>query len=65
MRPISISFPSGQVKMTLWAGTTDEESFPVRCVNRGKPYVMAYGIKYELTEEETNFMRNVLGIQKG
>lgn len=65
MRPISIGFPSGKVKMILWEGTENEESFPVRCVKRGKPYVMAYGIKYELTEEEVNFIRAVLGIQKG
>ena len=65
MRPISISFPSGQVKMILWEGTEDEESFPVRCANRGKPYVKAYGIKYELTEEETQFVRAVLATTKG
>lgn len=65
MRPISIGFPSGQVKMTLWADTENEESFPVKCLKCGKPYVKAYGIKYELTEEEVNFIRAVLGLQKG
>lgn len=65
MRPITIGFPSGQVKMILWEGTADEESFPVRCVKRGKPYVKAYGVKYELTEEETQFIRAVLAKMKG
>lgn len=65
MRPISIGFPSGQVKMTLWEGTEEEESFPVRFVKRGKPYVKSCGVKYELTEEEVNFIRAVLGLQKG
>lgn len=65
MRPISIGFPSGKVKMILWEGTEDEESFPVRCAKRGKPYVEAYGVKYELTEEETQFIRAVLLTKKG
>ena len=60
MRPISIGFPSSKVKMILWEGTDDEESFPVKSVRRGKPYVQAYGVKYELTEEETRFIRAVL-----
>ena len=65
MRPISIGFPSGKIKMTLWEGTEDEESFPVKGVKRGKPYVQAYGIKYELTEEEVNFIRTAFGTKKG
>ena len=63
MRPISIGFPSGQVKMTLWEGTEEEEAFPVRCLKRGTPYVKAYGVKYELTEEEIRFIRGVLGVK--
>lgn len=51
--------------MILWADTEDEKAFPVRCAKRGKPYVKAYGIKYELTEEETQFIRAVLATQKG
>lgn len=61
-RPISVGFPSGIVKLTLWADTDEEESFPVKSLKRGTPYVMAYGIKYELTEEEARFARQVLGI---
>lgn len=65
MRPISIGFPSGKVKMTLWEGTEDEESFPVKGVKQGNPYVQAYGIKHELTEEEVNFIRAAFGTKKG
>ena len=65
MRPISIGYPTGEVKMILWHGTEDEQAFPVKCLKRGKPYVKADGIKYELTAEEVNFIRSVLGIQKG
>lgn len=65
MRHISIGFPSGKVKMTLFENTEDEKAFPVKCLKRGKPYVEAYGIKYELTEEEVNFIRAVLKIKKG
>lgn len=60
MRPISIGFPSGQIKMTLWAGTEDEASFPVKSFKRGTPYVIAYGVRYELTKEEINFIRAFL-----
>ena len=62
MRSISVGVPSGVVKMTLWAGTEDEERFPVKSLKRGKPYVMAYGVKYELTEEEARFARNLAGL---
>lgn len=65
MRPISIGFPSGKVKMILWEGTEDEQAFPVQSIKRGRPYVKAYGKKYELTDEEVSFIKGVLGIQKG
>lgn len=52
MRPVAIGFPSGRLKMTLWAGTEDEQSFQIFGMKTGKPFVKAYGIKYELTEEE-------------
>lgn len=56
MRPISVGFPSGRVKLTLWAGSEDEQDFPVRFPKQGKPFVKAFGIKYELTEEETQYI---------
>lgn len=56
MRPISVSFPSGKVKMTLWRGTEDEEAFEVRAT-KTRPYVLAYGKKYFLTDEEIRFMQ--------
>ena len=62
MRSISIGVPSGTVKMTLWEGTEDEHAFPVKSLKRGNPYVMAYGVKYELTEEEARFARNLAGL---
>lgn len=65
MRPISIGFPSGKITMILWEDTEDEEAFPVRCAKRGNPYVEAYGVKYELTKEETNFIKGVLATKKG
>lgn len=57
MRDIVIGIPSGKAKMVLWQGTEDEESFEIKSLKRGKPYVVAYGIKYELTEEEINHLR--------
>ena len=59
MRSIKIGVPSGKAKMTLWENTEDEESFEIKSLKRGTPYVMAYGIKYELTEEEAKYLRNM------
>lgn len=57
MRDIIIRVPSGKARMILWQGTEDDESFEIKSLKRGKPYVMAYGIKYELTEEEIKHLR--------
>lgn len=57
MRPISMEVPSGKAKLTLWEGTEDECSFEIKSLKRGNPYVVAYGIKYELTEEERKHLR--------
>lgn len=61
MRSITIGFPSGKVQMKLWEGTEDEQSFEVKSLKRGRPYVKAYGQKYELTEEEIRFIKAVIG----
>ena len=65
MRSISISVPSGKAKMTLFENTEDEETFEIRSLKRGTPYVMAYGVKYELTEEETNHLRFMQKVGNG
>ena len=57
MRSIRIGVPSGRVKMVLWEGTEDENSFEIKSLQRGIPYVIAYGVKYELTEEEIKQLR--------
>ena len=57
MRSIRISVPSGKVKMVLWEGTEDENSFEIKSLKRGTPYVIAYGVKYELTEDEIKNLR--------
>ena len=65
MRSIKTSIPSGKVKMALWENTEDEEWFDVKSLKRGKPYIVAYGIKYELTEDEIKhlkYMLKVIGI---
>ena len=59
MRKITVGVPSGKAKMTLWEGTEDQETFEIKSLKRGKPYVMAYGIKYELTEEEIKHLRTM------
>lgn len=64
MRSISVGMPSGTVKMTLWENTPDEEKFPIKSLKRGTPYVIAYGIKYELTEQETKVAKQFLGLKE-
>ena len=62
MRSIKISVPSGKVKMIMWEGTEDEEAFEVKSLKRGTPYIMAYGVKYELTNEEINHIKDLQNI---
>lgn len=59
MRSIKISVPSGKVKMIMWEGTEDEEAFEVKSLKRGTPYIMAYGVKYKLTDEEINHIKDL------
>ena len=59
MRSIKISVPSGKVKMIMWEGTESEEAFEVKSLKRGTPYIKAYGVKYELTDEEINHIKNL------
>ena len=64
MRTIRISVPSGKVKMVMWEETEDEEEFEIKSLKRGTPYVKAYGIKYELTKEEINYIKSILSIMR-
>ena len=59
MRTIKIGVPSGKAKMTLWENTEDEETFEIKSLSRGTPYVVAYGVKYELTKEEIGYLKNM------
>ena len=55
-------YPNGGVKLTLWVGTEDEEAFAVKGLKRGTPYVMAYGLKHYLTEQEARIARQLAGL---
>lgn len=59
MRSIKIGVPSGKPRLVLWEGTEDEESFEIKSLKHGTPYVMAYGVKYELTTKEINLLRDM------
>lgn len=59
MRSIKMSVPSGKLKMTLWEDTEDERDFEIKSAKRGIPYIIAYGKKYELTEEEIKNLRQL------
>lgn len=51
MRTISVGFPSMTPKLTMWEGTDDEEKFTIKGLST-KPYIKAYGVRYELTSQE-------------
>ena len=61
-RSISVGFPTGKVKLTLWAGTEDEEAFEVKGLKCGTPYVLAYGTKHYLTDQEVRIARQLSGL---
>ena len=65
MRNIKIFMPSGKAKMTLWANTEDQADFEIKSLKRGTPYVIAYGIRYDLTDEEIRYLRNMQKIVGG
>lgn len=58
MRTIKMSIPSRTLKLVLWEGTEDEESFKIKSLNNN-PYVTAYGVRYNLTSEEIKYL-NIL-----
>lgn len=60
MRSIRMGVPSGKLKMTLFEGTEDEETFEIKSLRRGVPYVTAYGTKYYLTNEEIQAAKKLL-----
>lgn len=57
-RRVSQNLRDGSFSLTLWADTEDEKSFKVRAP-KTKPYVMAYGIRYDLTAKERKTMREL------
>ena len=65
MRKIIVGVPSCKAKMVMWEGTENEESFEIKSLKRGIPYIMAYGVKYELTEEEINHLRMMQKVASG
>ena len=60
MRSIRMWVPSGKLKMTLFECTEDEETFEIKSLRRGVPYVTAYGTKYYLTNEEIQSAKKLL-----
>lgn len=60
MRSIRMGVPSGKLKMTLFEGTEDEETFEIKSLKRGVPYVTAYGTKYYLSNEEIQVVKKLL-----
>ena len=54
-RRVSQSLKDGTFYLNLWCDTEDEEQFKVRSPKKN-PYVIAYGIRYDLTEKERKTM---------
>ena len=51
IRRVSQSLKDGTFYLNLWCDSEDEEQFKVRAV-KTKPYIIAYGIRYDLTKRE-------------
>lgn len=63
MRSIRIGIPSGKIKMVMFEGTEDEETFEVKSLKRGTPYIVAYGTKYYLSKEEIQMVKKLLQLK--
>ena len=63
MRSIRIGIPSGKIKMVMFEGTEDEEAFEVKSLQRGTPYIVAYGVKYYLSKEEIQMAKKLLQLK--
>ena len=63
MRSIRIGIPSSKVKMVMFEGTEDEEAFEVKSLQRGTPYIVAYGTKYYLSNEEIQMAKKLLQLK--
>lgn len=61
MRSIRIGVPSCKAKLVMWENTEDEKAFEIKDI-KTKPYVLAYGVKYYLDEEEIKFLQTMLDI---
>lgn len=57
-RRLSVNLEDGSFTLYLWCGTEDEEGFKVRAT-KTKPYVMAYGVRYDLTKKEQQDMKSL------
>jgi len=62
MRSILMSVPSGKLSLILWEGTLREKACGIRGLHTKKPYVIAYGITYHLTEAEARLARQMKGL---
>lgn len=60
-----MGYPSGKLKLALWQDTDYEEIFDIHFPKNKTPYVKAYGIKYELTQEEIEMCKKLEGITDG
>ncbi len=61
-RTIVMGYPSGKLKITLWGGTEDEQTFPIIGAQTDHPYCRAYGIRYDLTKQEIVNMKALQGL---
>ena len=53
-----MSVPSGKLSLVLFEGTEDERAFYIKA-QKTKPYVIAYGVRYDLTSDEIKHMNTL------
>lgn len=63
-RYVTVSLTTGKAYLRMWVGTVDEKQFVIKAP-KTKPYVMAYGVRYDLTEEEIESLKHQMKAEEG
>lgn len=58
-RYVTVNLLTGKPYLMLWANTEYQEEFPIKAI-KTKPYVMAYGVRYDLTNKEIGQMNKMI-----
>lgn len=63
-RYVTVSLTTGKAYLRMWVGTEDEMQFLIKAP-KTKPYVMAYGVRYDLTRKEIESLKHQMKAGEG